>query len=80
MLGTIVGVGLAVGICKQSDGLPHQRGEALAAIVCGVGGMMAVQLSTAGKGYAWLSPALLGLMAATAAFLVLLSFNRTQAS
>lgn len=77
---TLLGVSLFVPIL---GGLFVPRAgtrEAIAAIVAGVGGMMAVQLSTAGKGIAWLSPALLGLMAATAAFLVLLPFNKTRSS
>lgn len=77
---TLLGVSLFVPIL---GGLFVRRAgtrEALAAIVAGVGGMMVVHLSTGGKGYAWLSPALFGLMAASAAFLVLLPLNRTRAS
>lgn len=52
--------------------------QAWAAIVAGVGVMLTVQFSTAGRGFGWLSPALLGLSAATAAFIVLLTLRREQ--
>src|SRR5262245_16598133 len=44
--------------------------DALAAIGAGVAGMLAVQLSTAGRGWGILTPALVGLVAAMAAFFV----------
>jgi SSS family solute:Na+ symporter len=77
---TLLGVSLFVPILGGLFVPKAGTREAMGAIVAGVGAMMVVQLSTAGKGYAWLSPALLGLMAASAAFLLLLSLNRTQAS
>jgi hypothetical protein len=42
--------------------------EALAAIAAGVGGMLFVQLTTAGTGYGYLTPALIGLAAAVGGF------------
>jgi SSS family solute:Na+ symporter len=53
--------------------------QAMGAIVAGVGVMLAVHLSTAGKGYGWVSPALLGLAAASAAFFALLILRKEQA-
>lgn len=44
--------------------------DALAAIACGVAVVLVVQFTTGGRGVAGLSPALLGLMAASAGFLV----------
>jgi SSS family solute:Na+ symporter len=50
--------------------------EALAAIGCGVATVLLVQFSTGGKGVAGLSPALLGLMAASVGFAIVY-FTRT---
>jgi SSS family solute:Na+ symporter len=47
--------------------------EALAAIAAGVGGMLFVQFSTAGKGFGLLTPAPAGLVAACAAFTIVLA-------
>lgn len=42
--------------------------------------MLAIHLSTGGRGYGWLSPALLGLVAATVAFGTLLILRTEQSS
>ncbi len=54
--------------------------EAMSAVVAGVGGMLAVHLATGGRGVGWVSPALVGLAAASAAFGALLLLRREQAS
>lgn len=77
---TLLGVSLFVPIL---GGLFVPRAgtrEALAAIAAGVLVMIAVHLSTSGRGYGWLSPALLGLLAATAAFAALLVADKEQSS
>jgi solute:Na+ symporter, SSS family len=43
------------------------RVEALAAIVCGVTVALTVQLATGGRGFGWVTPALVGILAAVAA-------------
>jgi solute:Na+ symporter, SSS family len=69
---TLLGVSLFVpilgGLYVRRAGTP----EAVAAIAAGVGGMMFVQIATAGKGYDHLTPALVGLLAAVLAFIVTL--------
>ena len=75
---TLLGVSLFVPVVA---GLYVKRAgtrEALAAIAAGVGGMLTVQVATGGKGYGSLTPALIGLMAATAAcaLVLLLPKNR----
>jgi SSS family solute:Na+ symporter len=77
---TLLGVSLFVPIL---GGLFVRRAttrEAMAAIVAGVAAMLAVHLSTGGRGYDWVSPALVGLAAATAAFGALLIFRKEQSS
>jgi solute:Na+ symporter, SSS family len=75
---TLLGVSLFVpilgGLYVRRAGTP----EALAAIAAGVGVMMFVQITTAGKGYDHLTPALVGLLAALVAFVVVLIARRTQ--
>ena len=69
---TLLGVSLFV---PMLGGLYVRRAgtaEALAAIAAGVGGMLFVQITTAGKGYDHVTPALAGLAAALVAFLVVL--------
>jgi len=73
---TLLGVSLFVPLL---GGLYVRRAgtrEALAAIAAGVGGMLFVHLATAGKGYGPLTPALIGLAAALAAFLLVLGVRR----
>jgi SSS family solute:Na+ symporter len=76
---TLLGVSLFVpilgGLFIPRAGTP----QAMAAIVAGVGAMLAVQFSTAGRGFGWMSPALIGLVAATAAFFTLLTLRKEQA-
>jgi len=75
---TLLGVSLFVPIL---GGLYVRRAgtaEALAAIAAGVVGMLFVHLTTAGKGYNHLTPALMGLAAALAAFVVVLLARWTQ--
>jgi SSS family solute:Na+ symporter len=77
---TLLGVSLFVPIL---GGLLVDRAgtrEALAAIVAGVAVMIAVHIGTGGRGYGWLSPALLGILAATAAFGVLLILPKERSS
>ena len=50
--------------------------EALAAIVAGVGAMLFAHLTTAGRGYGILTPALVGFIAATLAFFLVLGVRR----
>ena len=76
---TLLGVSLFVPIL---GGLFIRRAgtaQAMAAIVAGVGVMLAAQFSTGGRGFGWMSPALLGLVAATAAFFALLILRKEQA-
>ncbi len=54
--------------------------EAVGAILAGVLVMLAIHLSTGGRGYGWLSLALLGLVAATVAFGTLLILRTEQSS
>ena len=75
---TLLGVSLFVPIL---GGLYVRRAgtaEALAAIAAGVGGMLFVHITTAGKGYGHLTPALIGLAAALVAFVVVLATPRAQ--
>jgi SSS family solute:Na+ symporter len=62
---TLLGVSLFVPILA---GLYTRAGrsEALAAIACGIVSVLAVQLTTAGRGIGWVTPALAGQMAALA--------------
>ena len=50
--------------------------EALAAIAAGVGAMLFAQLTTGGRGYGILTPALVGFIAATLAFFLVLGVRR----
>jgi SSS family solute:Na+ symporter len=77
---TLLGVSLFVPIL---GGLFVPRAgtrEALGAITAGVAVMLTVHLSTAGRGYGWLSPALVGLLAASAAFATLLGLRTDRSS
>jgi SSS family solute:Na+ symporter len=57
--------------------VPRARtAEAMAAIVCGVTAMVAMQLASAGRGIAGLTPALAGMTAASIAFFVVLASRR----
>jgi SSS family solute:Na+ symporter len=70
---TLLGVSLFVPILA---GLYVRRATtfgALASIASGVVGMLAVQLSTAGRGYGMWTPALIGLLAAVAGFCIVLA-------
>jgi hypothetical protein len=49
--------------------------DALAAIACGVTGMMAVQLTTAGAGIRGVTPALAGIVAAAIGFAAVFMFR-----
>lgn len=75
---TLLGVSLFVPILGGLFVPRARTPEALSAIVAGVGGMLAVHLTTAGRGYGWISPALIGLGAATLAFVVVLAFRKEQ--
>ena len=73
---TLLGVSLFVPLL---GGLYVRRAgtaEALAAIAAGVGGMLWVHVSTAGKGYGHLTPALIGFTAAAAGFVTVLATRR----
>jgi SSS family solute:Na+ symporter len=70
---TLLGVSLFVPIL---GGLYVERStthEAAAAIAAGVGGMLIAHILTGGRGYAHLTPALIGLVAAMIGFLVVLA-------
>lgn len=77
---TLLGVSLFVPILGGLFVPRASTREAMSAIVAGVGGMLAVHLSTGGRGFGWISPALIGLMAATAAFGTLLLLRKEQSS
>ncbi|MGC4082653.1 MAG: sodium:solute symporter family protein [Vicinamibacterales bacterium] len=77
---TLLGVSLFVPILGGLFVPSAGTREAVGAIVAGVAVMLAVHLSTAGVGYGWLSPALLGLTAATAVFGVLLTLHKERTS
>ena len=64
LLGVSLFVPLLAGLYSRRAGTP----EALASIGVGVAFMLAVQLSTDGRGVGGFSPALLGILAAAAAF------------
>jgi SSS family solute:Na+ symporter len=71
---TLLGVSLFVPIL---GGLYVPRAttrHALVAMTLGVGTVLSVQLSTGGRGYGRWTPALIGLMAAVAGFVVMLAF------
>ncbi|HWF84399.1 MAG TPA: sodium:solute symporter family protein [Vicinamibacterales bacterium] len=69
LLGVSLFVPILAGLYAQHAGTP----EALASIVCGVATMLAVHLMTMGRGFSGLTPAMVGLMAALAGFLVILA-------
>jgi solute:Na+ symporter, SSS family len=73
---TLLSVSLFVPILAGLYVTRASTADALAAIVCGVVVVLLVQFSTGGKGIAGLSPALLGLIAASAGF-VMVYFSRT---
>ena len=77
---TLLGVSLFVPILGGLFVPRATTREALGAVASGVVVMLAVHLSTGGRGYGWLSPALLGLAAATAAFTTLLVLRRDRSS
>jgi len=68
LLGVSLFVPIVAGLYSRRAGTP----EALAAIGAGVAAMLAVQLATDGAGVGGLSPALIGIAAAAAAFSVVL--------
>jgi SSS family solute:Na+ symporter len=73
---TLLGVSLFVPIL---GGLYVPRAttrEALAAIAAGVAAMLLVHVTTAGRGYGPLTPALAGMLAACAAFTIVLASRR----
>ena len=72
---TLLGVSLFVPILAGLYAPRAGRPEALAAIVSGVAAMLAVQLATAGAGVRGITPALAGIIAATAGFAVVFVFR-----
>jgi SSS family solute:Na+ symporter len=66
LLGVSLFVPILAGLYVRRAG----RTEALTAIACGVAGMVTVQFATAGRGIFGLTPALVGLMAASLGFVV----------
>lgn len=72
---TLLGVSLFVPILAGLYVKKATTVEAIAAIVCGVGAVVVVQLATNGAGIAGLTPALLGLIAAFAGFGVVYMFR-----
>jgi len=73
---TLLGVSLFVPILAGLYVPRAGTADALAAIVCGVAVMMGMQLATAGRGVAGLTPALAGIMAASIAFFVVFAARR----
>lgn len=73
---TLLGVSLFVPIVAGLFAPRTTSGGALAAIAAGVGGMLAVQFTTGGRGWGIVTPALAGLMAAITAWIVALSFTQ----
>lgn len=74
LLGVSLFVPVVGGLYTKRAGVP----EAFSAIAAGIAVLLVLQLS--GRGTGWLNPNLLGLLAAAAAFLLLLSLNRTRSS
>jgi solute:Na+ symporter, SSS family len=72
LLGVSVFVPLLGGLYVPRAG----TAEAMAAIAAGVGGMLFVQVRTAGEGYGHLTPALVGFAAAVMGFVVVLAGRR----
>jgi SSS family solute:Na+ symporter len=70
---TLLGVSVFVPIVAGLYSPRTTSRAALAAIGAGVGGMMAVQVATAGRGWGPLTPALAGLLAAVAAWVISLA-------
>ena len=75
---TLLGVSLFVPILGGLYVRRAATAEALAAIAAGVGGMLFVHITTAGKGYGQLTPALIGLAAAVVAFVIMLIARGAQ--
>ncbi len=69
---TLLGVSLFVPIIAGLYSRRASTVEALAAIGCGVTAMLAAQLATGGNGFGWMTPAMIGLVAAGAGFFVVL--------
>jgi solute:Na+ symporter, SSS family len=74
LLGVCLFVPMLAGLYVRRAGTP----EALSAIGGGVGIMLAVHLSTGGRGYGLVSPALAGLLASTLACAVVLALRRPR--
>jgi SSS family solute:Na+ symporter len=70
---TLLGVSLFVPILGGLYVARAATAEALAAIAAGVGAMLLVHIATAGAGYGVLTPALVGFIAASAAFGIVLA-------
>jgi len=75
---TLLGVSLFVPILGGLYVRRATTAEALAAIAAGVGGMLFVHVTTAGRGYGQLTPALVGLAAAVVAFVIVLIARGAQ--
>lgn len=73
---TLLGVSLFVPIVAGLFAPRTTTAGALAAIAGGVAGMLAVQFTTAGRGWGIMTPALAGLLAAIAAWIVASMFTR----
>jgi SSS family solute:Na+ symporter len=77
---TLLGVSLFVPILGGLFVPQAGTRQAMGAIVAGVTAMLAAHVSTAGRGYGSFSPALIGLVAATAAFGTLLALRTDTSS
>ena len=73
---TLLGVSLFVPLLGGLYVSRAGTAEALAAIAAGVGGMLFVHVTTAGKGYGHMTPALIGFAAAAAGFATVLAARR----
>ena len=70
---TLLGVSLFVPILGGLYVARATTAEALASIASGVGAMLYVHVTTSGTGYGSLTPALVGFLAASAAFVIVLT-------
>ena len=77
---TLLGVSLFVPILGGLFVTRAGTREAMASIVAGVGIVLVLQAVTAGRGYSWMSPALLGLIAASVVFGLVLVMPRSRAA
>lgn len=76
LLGVSLFVPILAGLYIRSAGTR----QVLVAMVLGVGTVIAVQVATGGRGYGWLTPALVGLAAGIAGFLAMMMMGAGRAT